>query len=164
MSRYEFTPQAIEDLFEIWSYIANDDSEAASRVEEAIYAACAFLADTPLAGRIRGRLDFLAVALLARATLPELLDCVPSGDKTNRGHSNHSHGAKYSAGIELKAAEGSKRKSAHTFSKALVFVVKAEKPRTVTSRRFYFDDVRRNSLYALVPTHLDRPVAPKLRH
>ncbi len=53
MSSYQFTPQAVEDLFEIWSYIAGDDLAAASRVEEASYAACAFLADTPLAGRIR---------------------------------------------------------------------------------------------------------------
>jgi len=74
MSSYQFTLQAIEDLFEIWSYIAGDDLEAASRVEEAIHAGCAFLADTPLAGRIREDLT----AHLACATLPELLDCVPS--------------------------------------------------------------------------------------
>ena len=59
MSSYQFTPQSVEDLFEIWNYIAGDDSEAASRVEEAIYAACAFLADTPLAGRIRADLTSL---------------------------------------------------------------------------------------------------------
>jgi len=47
MSSYQFTPQAIEDLFEIWNYIAGDDVEAASRVEEAIHAGCAFLTDTP---------------------------------------------------------------------------------------------------------------------
>lgn len=44
MSSYHFTPQAVDDLFEIWSYIAVDDLDAANRVEEAIYAACAFLA------------------------------------------------------------------------------------------------------------------------
>ncbi len=43
----------VDDLFEIWSYIAGDDLEAANRVEEAIHAGCGFLADTPLAGRIR---------------------------------------------------------------------------------------------------------------
>jgi len=59
MSSYQFTPQAIEDLFEIWSYIAGDDLEAASRVEEAIHAGCAFLTDTPLAGRIREDLTSL---------------------------------------------------------------------------------------------------------
>jgi plasmid stabilization system protein ParE len=59
MSSYQFTPQAIEDLFEIWSYIAGHDVEAASRVEEAIHAGCPFLTDTPLAGRIREDLTSL---------------------------------------------------------------------------------------------------------
>src|SRR5260370_23111170 len=59
MSLYEFTPQGIEALFESWSYSAKEDSEAANRVEEAIHAACAFLADTPLAARIREDLTSL---------------------------------------------------------------------------------------------------------
>jgi plasmid stabilization system protein ParE len=53
MSRYQFTPQAIDDLFEIWSYIARDSSQAANRVEAAVYNACAFLAEGPLRGRTR---------------------------------------------------------------------------------------------------------------
>ncbi len=28
MSSYRFTPQAIDNLFEIWSYIASDDPDA----------------------------------------------------------------------------------------------------------------------------------------
>jgi plasmid stabilization system protein ParE len=59
MSSYQFTPQAVDDLFEIWSYIAGDDLDAANRVDEAIHAACGFLADTPLAGRIREDLTAL---------------------------------------------------------------------------------------------------------
>ena len=59
MSNYQFTPQAVEDLFEIWSYIAGDDLDAANRVEEAIHVACASLADAPLAGRIREDLTAL---------------------------------------------------------------------------------------------------------
>jgi len=51
MSEYRFTPQAVDDLFEIWSYIAGDNLDVANRVEEAVYSACAFLADSPLAGR-----------------------------------------------------------------------------------------------------------------
>jgi len=61
MSSYQFTPQAVDDLFEIWSYIASDDVDAANRVEEGICTACAFLADTPLAGRIREDLTALPV-------------------------------------------------------------------------------------------------------
>ncbi len=34
MTRYRFTPQALNDLFDIWSYIAQDNPEAADRVEE----------------------------------------------------------------------------------------------------------------------------------
>jgi plasmid stabilization system protein ParE len=53
MSRYQFTPQAVDDLFEIWSYIARDSVGAANRVEVAVHNACAFLADGPLRGRTR---------------------------------------------------------------------------------------------------------------
>lgn len=61
MTRYRFTPQAIDDLFEIWSYIAQDNPQAADRVEEAIYEACELLADSPLAGTIRKDLTSLPV-------------------------------------------------------------------------------------------------------
>ncbi len=53
MSGYEFTPQASDDLLDIWSFIARDNSEAADRVEAAIFRACDLLAGSPLAGRIR---------------------------------------------------------------------------------------------------------------
>ncbi|HET7108939.1 MAG TPA: type II toxin-antitoxin system RelE/ParE family toxin [Candidatus Acidoferrum sp.] len=61
MSEYRFTPQAADDLFAIWSYIAEGSPEAADRVEEAVYAACAFVAEAPLAGRIREDLTALPV-------------------------------------------------------------------------------------------------------
>ena len=53
MSRYQFTPQATDDLLDIWSFIARDNPEAADRVEAAVYRACDLLADSPLAGRMR---------------------------------------------------------------------------------------------------------------
>jgi toxin ParE1/3/4 len=53
MSGYQFTPQASEDLLDIWSFIARDNPEAADRVEAAVYRACDLLADSPLAGRTR---------------------------------------------------------------------------------------------------------------
>jgi antitoxin ParD1/3/4 len=59
MSSYEFTPQAVDDLFEIWSYIASDDLEAANQVEKAIYDACTLLVTNPLAGRLREDLTAL---------------------------------------------------------------------------------------------------------
>lgn len=68
MTRYQFTPQAVDDLFEIWSYIAGDSQDAANRVEEAIYVACAQLAESPLAGHLRS--DLTARALRFWPALP----------------------------------------------------------------------------------------------
>lgn len=53
MSEYQLTPQAIEDLFDIWCYIAGDNPRAADAVEEAILNACVLVASSPLAGRLR---------------------------------------------------------------------------------------------------------------
>ena len=61
MSEDQFTPQAADDLFALWSYIAERSPEAANRVEEAVYSACAFLANNPQAGRIREDLTPLPV-------------------------------------------------------------------------------------------------------
>lgn len=59
MSRYQFTPQAVDDLFDIWSFIAQDNPEAADRVEREIFRACDLLADSPLAGQMRKNLTSL---------------------------------------------------------------------------------------------------------
>jgi plasmid stabilization system protein ParE len=53
MSSYLLTPQAEDDLFAVWSFIAQDSIEAADRVETQIYAACGFLASAPQAGHVR---------------------------------------------------------------------------------------------------------------
>jgi plasmid stabilization system protein ParE len=53
MSGYALTPLAKADIFDIWSYIARDNEDAANRVEQAIYDACGFLADGPLRGHSR---------------------------------------------------------------------------------------------------------------
>ena len=53
MSAYALTSQAKADVFEIWTYIAENNERAADRVEEAIYDACAFLVEDPRCGHIR---------------------------------------------------------------------------------------------------------------
>ena len=53
---YRFTPEAAADLFDIWSYVASDNVEAAERVETAIYDACSFVAQAPLSGQMRKNL------------------------------------------------------------------------------------------------------------
>jgi plasmid stabilization system protein ParE len=56
MSAYALTPLAKADIFEIWSHIAGDSVEAANRVEQAIYGACAFVAEGPMRGHSRSDL------------------------------------------------------------------------------------------------------------
>jgi len=53
MSVYVLTPRAKTDILDIWSYIAEDSEEAADRVEQAIYDACAFVAVAPMRGHSR---------------------------------------------------------------------------------------------------------------
>jgi len=53
VSDYQLTTSAENDLFEIWCYIARDSTDAANRVEEAIYHACRLLARSPRAGQER---------------------------------------------------------------------------------------------------------------
>jgi antitoxin ParD1/3/4 len=53
MTDYRFTPEAEDDLFQIWCYIARDSVAAANRVESAIHDACFFLAREPQSGSPR---------------------------------------------------------------------------------------------------------------
>jgi plasmid stabilization system protein ParE len=55
-SAYLLTPLAKADIFDIWAYIAENSEAAAERVEQAIYDACAFLAEGPLRGHTRSDL------------------------------------------------------------------------------------------------------------
>ena len=52
-SAYALTPFAKADIFDIWSYIAEDSEDTANRVEQSIYEACAFVAEAPLRGHSR---------------------------------------------------------------------------------------------------------------
>jgi len=52
MTGYALTPLAIADIFDIWSYIAEDSEDAANRVEQAIDG-CAFVAESPWRGHTR---------------------------------------------------------------------------------------------------------------
>jgi len=53
MSVYALTPLAKADISDIWCYIADDSEDAADRVEQAIYDACAFAAENPMRGHSR---------------------------------------------------------------------------------------------------------------
>jgi plasmid stabilization system protein ParE len=56
MKGYELSPEATDDLQEIWIYIANDNPAAADKLEEDIYAACELLAKNPRLGHRRSDL------------------------------------------------------------------------------------------------------------
>ena len=49
MSGFVLTPLATADIFHIWTYIAHHNQDAADRVEQAIFDACAFRAVAPCA-------------------------------------------------------------------------------------------------------------------
>ena len=53
MKGYELSPEATDDLQEIWVYIAIDNPRAADKLEEDIYAACELLARNPRLGHER---------------------------------------------------------------------------------------------------------------
>jgi len=73
MSDYQCTPQAADDLFEIWSYIARDSVEAAIRVEDAVYNACELLAKGPLRGNVREDLTKLPLRFWTLQPFPNYI-------------------------------------------------------------------------------------------
>jgi plasmid stabilization system protein ParE len=70
MSGYALTPLAQADVFAIWSYIADDSEDAANRVEQAIYEACAFVADGPIRGHSRPDLTARSLGFWTLARYP----------------------------------------------------------------------------------------------
>jgi hypothetical protein len=59
MSAYLLTPLAKADIFDIWSYIAEENENAADQVEQAIFDACDFVAESPMQGHYRPDLTAL---------------------------------------------------------------------------------------------------------
>lgn len=53
MRSLRYSPQAREDLIDIWLYVASDSIRAADRFIDRIYAMCTTLADSPGMGRER---------------------------------------------------------------------------------------------------------------
>ncbi len=53
MGKYFLSPEALDDLDAIWGYIAQDNPEAADRVVDSAYRACADLAAHPQLGPLR---------------------------------------------------------------------------------------------------------------
>lgn len=65
MSGYSLSPQAVEDLFEIWQYIAQDSENAANRVQSEFFETFVALARTPGQGHRRKNLTTKPVLFFA---------------------------------------------------------------------------------------------------
>jgi antitoxin ParD1/3/4 len=65
MSGYSLSPQAVEDLFEIWQYIAQDSEDAANRVQSEFFETFGALARIPGQGHRRKNLTTKPVLFFA---------------------------------------------------------------------------------------------------
>jgi plasmid stabilization system protein ParE len=73
MSDYALTALAKTDIFDIWSYIADDSEDAANRVEQAIYDACGSVSETPLSGHFRPDLTTRALRFWTLTRYPNYI-------------------------------------------------------------------------------------------
>ena len=96
MSPYQFTPQAVDDLLDIWSFIANDNLDAADRVETAI-----FSGRFPFRRNDKERSDRLTCSLLGRAAVFELSDRLRSIEEAASSHPNPSRRSRPSSHPDL---------------------------------------------------------------
>ncbi len=70
---FQLTPRALNDLSEIWDFIAEDSISAANRVESAILAACTSLARHPLIGSKRIEITSLPVRFWTVTRFPNFI-------------------------------------------------------------------------------------------
>ena len=70
---FQLTPRALNDLGEIWDYIAADNVNAANRVESAILSACSSLAKRPMMGSKRSEITPLPVRFWTVARFPNFI-------------------------------------------------------------------------------------------
>ena len=84
-SSFQLTPRALDDLDEIWDYIAEDNVQAANRVESAILSACNSLAMHPMLGSKRSEITASAGSILDGNPLSQLHRGLPSRHKAVTG-------------------------------------------------------------------------------
>ncbi len=70
---WRLTPTALNDLEDIWTYIAADSVSAASRVESAILEACGSVARHPLLGSKRAEITPLPVRFWVVTRYPNFI-------------------------------------------------------------------------------------------
>lgn len=72
-THYQFTPRALDDLDEIWNYIAGDSAGSASRMESAIFEACEGVARHPMLGSKRSEITQLPVRFWVGSRIPNYI-------------------------------------------------------------------------------------------
>jgi plasmid stabilization system protein ParE len=70
---WRFTPTALNDLDDIWTYIATDSVSAANRVESTILEACESVARHPLLGSKRAEITHLPVRFWVVTRYPNFI-------------------------------------------------------------------------------------------
>lgn len=86
MSAYVLTPLEKADIFDLWAYIAENSEPAADRVEQAIYDACALLAQGRLRGHTRLDLRSRSLRFWTLEPLSQLHRRLPAGDGPASDH------------------------------------------------------------------------------
>lgn len=71
LTLFQLTPRALNDLDNIWNYIAVDNVGAADRVESAILSACGRLARSPMLGSKRIEITSLPVRFWTVTRFPD---------------------------------------------------------------------------------------------
>jgi len=70
---YQLTPRALDDLSDIWEFIADNNESAANRVESAILLAFGSLARHPMLGSKRSEITPLPVRFWTVARFPSFI-------------------------------------------------------------------------------------------
>jgi plasmid stabilization system protein ParE len=70
---YRLTLKALDDLDEIWDYIAGDSVDSACRVESAIFEACEGIARYPFLGSKRGEITSQPVRFWVVSSFPNFI-------------------------------------------------------------------------------------------
>jgi plasmid stabilization system protein ParE len=70
---FQLTPSALDNLSDIWNYIAEDNVGAANRVESAILSACHSLARHPIIGSKRTDITHLPVRFWTVTKFPNYI-------------------------------------------------------------------------------------------
>jgi len=148
---FEFTPQATEDLDAIWWFIAEDNRDAANRVEAEIVASCRRLARYPQMGARRQDITPLPVRFWT-VTNPQLCNRLPSRDGAITGGRRAARkarpegGSGQAASMNARAAEALNPNTEVTLDPAAQTAEKWDSPSIHSPSTAYWMVARRGAI------------------